>query len=337
MPARTPLHFDIADRQMEHRDGVAPDDLVLLRRDTPHALAAHRLAYCADLQSERVIYTLHDSDGAVMARAPFLYAAQLQAACGAVTIPFEQLDDAANVYAPDRAAGFAPTLIFSPGRTGSTLLARLLAACSVPCASEPDMPTQICRFEREDRLRIGLDMEVALHRAALASLCAWLGPRAFIKLRSQCNARPLPLLQAAPDAAAVFMLRHVESWARSRHRAFAEPAVSVAAVLRQAIDALDKLLGAGRALHIVWFESLRRDPAAELRRLLPDWQVDDAAVAAMMARDAQEGTPLERARLHGAAMDAGFAHDFAQAWRESRAGAAWSDATRALLADMHAD
>jgi hypothetical protein len=337
MPARTRLHFDIADRQMEHRDGVAPDDLVLLRRDTPHDLAAYPLAYCADLQSERVIYTLHDRDDAMMAQAPFLYAAQLQAASGAMTVPFEQLDDAANFYAPGCAAGYAPTLIFSPGRTGSTLLARLLAACGVPCASEPDMPTQICRFEREDRMRIGLDMEAALHRAALGSLCAWLGPKAFIKLRSQCNARPLPLLQAAPDAPAVFMLRQVESWARSRHRAFAEPPVSVAAVLRQAVDALDKLLGAARTLHIVWFEKLREDPAAELRRLLPDGQVDAAAVATMMARDAQAGTSLERVRLHGSPMDPGFDEAFAQAWRESRAGAAWSGATKALLAAMQAD
>jgi hypothetical protein len=329
MPARQLLHFDIADRQMELRDSVAPDDFVLLRRDTPHAGAPHALAYCADLQSERVLYTLHGPHRHALFEAPFLYAAQLLGAQGVMSVPFEALDAAA-------AGGAAPRLIFSPGRTGSTLLARLLSACGAPCASEPDMPTQICRFEREDRMRIGFDMELALQRACLASLCGLLGPAPFIKLRSQCNARPLPLLQALPGASAIFMLRRMAPWALSRHRAFAEPPQSVAAILRQAIDALDKLLGAGRGLHIIWFESLQTAPMAQLRRLLPAAALDEAAIAAIMAHDAQAGTAIERARLAGAAIDDGFAAAFQTAWAEARAGAAWGDATLACLAQMQA-
>ena len=331
MPVRQILHFDIADRQLELRDSVAPDDFVLLRRDTPHALSAQTLAYCADLQSERVLYTLHNGCDDALFAAPFLYAAQLLSANGAVAVPFEALN-AFQTAGPDP----APTLIFSPGRTGSTLLARLLSACGAPCASEPDMLTQICRFEREDRMRIGLDMELALNRACLVSLCRILGPRPFIKLRSQCNARPLPLLQAAPGTAAIFMLRRMVPWALSRHRAFAEPPESVAAVLRQAIDALDKLLGAGDGLHVIWFEALRASPEDELRRLLPAGAInlDGAAIAAVMAHDAQAGTAIERARLAGAAMDDGFAAAFQTAWAEARAGAAWGDATLAYLAEM---
>jgi hypothetical protein len=337
MPVRQVLHFDIADRQQELRGSVAPDDFVLLRRDTAHPLAAYALAYCADLQSERVLYTLHErcrglaeARGDALFAAPFLYAAQLLSAHGAMSVPFEALDSP-QIAATDP----APTLIFSPGRTGSTLLARLLAACRAPCASEPDMLTQICRFEREDRMRIGLSMEIALHRACLASLCRILGPSPFIKLRSQCNARPLPLLQAAPGAAAVFMLRRIAPWALSRHRAFAEPPQSVAAVLRQAIDALDKLLGAGCGLRIVWFEALRARPVDELRRLLSVAAVDSAtaAICAVMAQDAQAGTAIERARLTGA-VDNGFGLAFQTAWAEARTGAAWSDATLAHLAEM---
>ena len=353
MPARPILHFDIADRQMELREGVAPDDFVLLRRDTPHDDPGTALAYCADLQSERVLYTLHGDAAAAVFAAPFLYAAQLADARGALSVPFEALGTrpAVENMAP-------PTLIFSPGRTGSTLLARLLAGCGIACASEPDMLTQICRFTREDRLRIGFDMETMLLRACLASfghaLCAphvqervqervqagapapGRGP--FIKLRSQCNARPLPLLQAAgsdnPGCEAVFMLRRMMPWALSRHRSFGEPPVSVAAILRQAIDALDKLLGADLRLHIFWFEDLCAAPVAELSRLLPRHHIDPECIAAIMAQDAQAGTAIAGTVLARAPTQEDFQSAFAAAWAEARAGAAWSRATLTHLAEM---
>jgi hypothetical protein len=329
MPARQILHFDIADRQLELRHSVAPDDFVLLRRDTPHEQGADALAYCADLQAERVLYTLHRPPHEAMFAAPFLYRTQLMSAQGVISVPFERLDEK-GIGGDDR----HPTLIFSPGRTGSTLLARLLAACGAPCASEPDMPTQICRFEREDRQRMGPEMEVALHRAALRSLCGTFGGSPFIKLRSQCNARPMPIMQALPEASAIFILRGRVTWALSRHRAFAEPAESVAAVLRQAIDALDKLLGGHSDVRIVWFESLVADPGRELARLLPGHGLDKAAIAAIMAEDAQAGTAVERARLRGAQIDRGFAGAFEAAWAAAREGGAWSQATQACLARM---
>jgi hypothetical protein len=335
MPARLVLHFDIEDRQMELRDGVAPDDFVLRRRDTPQArrppFPKDALAYCADLQAERVLYTLHGQAAATLFDAPFLYASQLTGATGAVSVPFELLDDPAMALPAAR-----PVLIFSPGRTGSTLLARLLAACGAPCASEPDMLTQICRFEREDRMRIGLPMEEALQRACLLSLCRALGPAPFIKLRSQCNARPLPILQALTGATAVFMLRQCLPWARSRHLAFAEPPESVAAVLRQAMDALDKLLGEGAPIHVLWFETLLADPRAALAPLLPAASLCPRAIAASLALDAQAGTPLERLRLASACADPGFNAAFHVAWAEARQGAAWSDATLGYVNAMGA-
>ena len=224
MPQRLLLHYDIEDRQHELRDFVAPDDFVLRRRDTPVPFPKGALAYCVDLQAERVLFTCHPHAAmAALFQAPFLYAAQLHGASHAVSVPYERLAECE--------AGkpvLAPVLIFSPGRTGSTLLTRLLRAASVACASEPDMLAQICRFGREDRLRMGLPMEPALMRACLASVTAALAgglpliQPPFVKLRSHCNARPLPLLDALPGTRAVFMLRHAKPWARSRHRAFGE-------------------------------------------------------------------------------------------------------------------
>ena len=332
MVERAVLFFDIEDRQTELRDGVAPDDFVLRRRDTPLPFPAGALAYCADLQAERVLFSLHGAALAGLFAAPFLYAAQLRGAAGVASVPFERLAESEAGLPPP-----SPTLIFSPGRTGSTLLARLLAACGGPCASEPDMLSQICRFNREDRVRMGFAMEPALLRACVMSLCRALGPAPFIKLRSQCNARPLALLAAAPDASAIFLLRKLRTWARSRHLAFGEPPVAVAAILREAIDALDKLQEAGIPFRVLWFEDLARDPFGILRACLPSTEVNPVAVMRVMQQDSQGGTSMARETVAAASADPEFGAAFGAAWAGARAGAEWGSGTLALLAAMQDD
>jgi hypothetical protein len=256
----------------------------------------------------------------------------LLAATGVASVPFERLAECESDLPPPR-----PTLIFSPGRTGSTLLARLLAASGAACASEPDMLSQVCRFNREDRVRMGFAMEPVLLRACVMSLCRALGPAPFIKLRSQCNARPLALLAAAPDASATFLLRRMRAWARSRHLAFGEPPVAVAAVLREAIDALDKLQETGVPFRVQWFEDLARDPFAVLRACLPSVEVNPAAVMRVMQQDSQGGTAMAREAVAAASADPDFAAAFAVAWAGARQGAEWGAGTLALLAAMQDD
>jgi hypothetical protein len=337
MPQRLILHFDIDDRQQVLRDFVAPDDFVLRRRDTPVPFPAQALAYCADLQTERVMFTTHGDGLAALFDAPFLYAAQLEAARHVVTVPYERLAELEPAT-----TGPPPTLIFSPGRTGSTLLTRLLRAASAPCASEPDMLAQLCRFGREDRLRMGFPMEPALMRACLVALTGALAGAAplvatpFVKLRSQCNARCLPLVEAIPGTRAIFMLRRAKPWAVSRHRAFGETPDSVAAILREAADALDKLAGSAAGLLVLWFEDLARAPAATLRQCLGPGFLDEAAIARAMGKDAQDGTAVARAALADARVADGFADDFVRAWHRARGGAQWSPETEALLRAMFA-
>jgi hypothetical protein len=328
MPDRRLLHFDIADRQYELRDTAAPDDFVLARRDSPVPFPANALAYCADMQAERVLYSMHGPDVAALFQAPFLYAAQLCDAHQVVTVPFERLPEI------DTSIACSPTLIFSPGRAGSTLLARLLRACGARCASEPDMLSQICRFEREDRMRIGPETEIALLHACVAALCRLLGPNPFVKLRSHCNARPLPLIASAAHAPAILLMRRMDPWALSRHRAFGESAASVASVLRHTLDAADKLLGLPEPPRILWFEDLRAHPLAVLRGLLPDTPLDPMATARVMATDSQAGTAIGRRELAAATAEPNFTEDFRSAWQLACAGAEWSDATLALVAEV---
>ncbi len=335
MISRPFLHFDIEDRQQELRGFAAPDDFVLRRRDTPVTFPDGALAYCADLQAERVLYTTHEAPFAALFGAPFLYAAQLRDARHVVTVPYERLAE----LEPET-PGPPPVLVFSPGRTGSTLLTRLLSAANAACASEPDLLAQVSRFGREDRLRMGLAMEPALLRACLVALTQALGQpvplvhSAFIKLRSHCNARPLPLVEAVAGARAIFMLRRARPWAVSRHRAFGETPLSVAAVLREAADALDKLAGGAAPLQVLWFEDLVREPVQTLLACLGPGFLDEAAIARAMAGDAQDGTSVGREALAGAVVDAGFGEAFVAAWGQARAGAQWSGETEALLREM---
>ena len=335
MVSRPILHFDIEDRQQELRGFAAPDDFVLRRRDTAVAFPLGALAYCADLQAERVLYTTHEPPALALFAAPFLYAAQLRGAQHVVSVPYERLSE----LEPET-PGPAPVLVFSPGRTGSTLLTRLLSAASAACASEPDLLAQVSRFGREDRLRMGFAMEPALLRACLVALTQALGGAvplvhpAFVKLRSHCNARPLPLVEAVAGARAIFMLRRARPWAVSRHRAFGETPQSVAAVLREAADALDKLAGCGAPLQVLWFEDLVREPVATLLACLGPGFLDEAAIARAMGRDAQDGTSVAREALVGAPVVEGFGEAFVAAWAEARAGAQWSVETEGLLREM---
>jgi hypothetical protein len=277
--------------------------------------------------AERVLFSLHGARARDLLQAPFLFVAQLRDAEGVVTVPFEQVAEI------DAATPCRPTLIFSPGRAGSTLLARLLHACGIACASEPDMLTQICRYGREERMRIGPDMEVALLRACLAALCRVAGPATFVKLRSHCNARPLPLLEAA-GGGAILLMRRMRDWALSRHLAFGEPPASIAAILRETLDAADKLLGEPVPPRIIWFEDLRADPASVLRACAPDIASDPLRIAQVMQADSQAGMSFDRAAVARATAEPGFAEAFASAWSHAQGGAQWAPATRALLADI---
>ena len=117
--------YTISQRREAQHDVVAPDDLSLsLAGPWPHeGLPAATLPYCADLARERALFTTHDGAGlAKLLAAAFMFNDQLETATGAISVPFERLDEA---IAPPPAP---PVLVFSPGRTGSTLLVRLLAA-----------------------------------------------------------------------------------------------------------------------------------------------------------------------------------------------------------------
>ncbi len=331
MGQRSVNTYTILERREAQHDTVAPDDFRLTRTGAwlQGALPAGTLPYCADLMRERALFTTHDEAGlAKLLTAAFMFNEQLETATGILSVPFEQLDE---LFAP---APAPPVLVFSPGRTGSTLLVRLLAAGGLACASEPDMLTQLGRTPRDAFALLPAGTREALARACLAQLGQTLGGGVIVKLRSQCNARPLLLTEAAPGCRVVFMLRGVTAWALSRHRSFLEPPEIVASILRQAIDALDKLAFSGAPFDLLWFETLAADPAAALRVCAPGLPFDAGLLDSVMARDSQAGTMIAREFVASAPAQDGFMAQLARDWRDARAGAEWHPATEALLAEM---
>ena len=288
------------------------------------------LAYCVDFAAERVLFSLHHRSAlSELFAAPFLFPEQLRHAAGIVSVPFERL---AECGLPG--AGLQPCFIFSPGRTGSTLLVRLLEAAGLACVSEPDMLQQVVWMGEETWRTLPAGTVTELAGACIAALGRARGDGLFIKLRSQCNERPLVVTRSSPGCRAVFMLRRVAPWAASRHRVFGEPASAVAAVLRQGMDALDTLAGAGVPLDIIWFEDLAADPMAALRVCAPQATLDPATLARVMAGDSQDGTIIAKSVVGARPVQRGFKAEFAAAWAAARAGAGWHARTEALLAQM---
>jgi hypothetical protein len=166
------------------------------------------------------------------------------------------------------------------------------------------------------------------------SLARVLGPGAFLKLRSQCNARPLALVQAVPGSRVIFVLRKAMGWAMSRKRAFGEPPNHIAMLLREALEAHDQMVRAQVHIDVLWFETLVSDPMAALRLCAPEARPDAARIAAAMGRDSQDGTVLARNMLAPAAIDHAYFAEFEAQWHGAQAGAPWTPRTWALRDEM---
>jgi hypothetical protein len=322
---RQVLHATIASRRPSLAGHATAEDLDLLFDASPLQPHERPLIHAADFRSERALYSLHSAEALRSALdAPFLYAAALDHACGMLSVPFERLHEWQDGEPP------RPCFIFSLGRTGSTLLVRLLRAAGCAAASEPDWFTQLCRLDDAARARLGAPMQRALVMAGVASLASALGAPPFIKLRSQCNARPESLVEAVPGARAVLMLRGRRAWALSRRRAFGESPEQIAGMLGEGVAAFDRLAAGGTAPLVMWYEDLLADPVAALHMMLPGRRLDSDALAIVMQEDSQSGTDLSRTQAAHHEADDGFVPAFDSAWRQVRLRVTSSPQAQAL-------
>ena len=115
--------------------------------------------YCFDFD-ERKVFCVSTPD---IGGATFFYHAQRRCAQSVIKVPFDALPEAEE----------SPTLVFSIGRCGSTLLHRAFEAAGVRTVSEPDYFTQAALHEPRDPA-----LQVVIGRVTR------LLPYAVIKLRA---------------------------------------------------------------------------------------------------------------------------------------------------------
>jgi hypothetical protein len=240
-----------------------------------------------------------------IAGATFFYQAQRQQARSVIKVPFDALPDAES----------SPTLIFSIGRCGSTLLHRAFDAAGVPTVSEPDYFTQAALHPRQDDMLRG-----AIGRATQ------LLPYTVIKLRAECNHAPLLIAGGFRAPNVMFILRDPVDWAASVRRLsplMADP-VAIAALLRTLVVGLDSLTRSYQ-VRICYYEDFRDLTASYINALLA-WMGSAARIRPAMAselagKDAQEGSVVSRASLKDVQDDPAFRAAFRSEWNKARPAA----------------
>jgi hypothetical protein len=254
--------------------------------------------YCFDL-ANRTLLCVSTPD---ISDATFFYQAQRQHARSVVKVPFDAL--------PEGAA--SPTLIFSIGRCGSTLLVRALKASGARTVSEPDFYTQAACQQPAD---------LALRRAIAGA--ARLLPYPVIKLRLECNNAPLLIAGAFGSPGVMFILRDPVDWAASLRRLSRNSLDLNWAVgqLGRSLRALQELTRS-YAVRICYYEDFRRLEPAYIADVLA-WtgepgSVSPDALRSLAAKDAQEGTIVSRASVRDVPDDQPFRDAFSRAWSQSR-------------------
>ena len=233
--------------------------------------------YCFDFKN-RMLFCVSTPD---IAGATFFYQAQRQMARSVIKIPFDALPEPPE----------SPTLIFSIGRCGSTLLYKSFEAAGVRTVSEPDYFTQAALSGlRNEELQ------------SLIGRVTQLLSYPVIKLRSECNYASLLIAGAFRKPNVMFVLRNPGDWAASLHRLSRRTwsPKAIAVLLRAHLAGLDEL-AQHYDVRICYYEDFRRLTARYVNGLLA-WMGSDARLRPAMAtelarKDAQEGRWFPAAQL----------------------------------------
>lgn len=254
--------------------------------------------YCFDL-AKRTLLCVTTPD---IAAAPFFYQAQRQYARSVIEVPFESLSQEPG----------SPTLIFSIGRCGSTLLAKALEATGQRVVSEPD-------FYRQAACHKPLDMSL---RSAINGAMRLL-PYSVVKLHLECNNGPLLIAGSFDSPRIMFILRDPVDWAASLRRVSRNSlgvgwAVSLLTTGLLALEELTRHY----AVRISYYEDFRELDADLIEDLLA-WTgasgtVSRETLQKVAATDAQEGTVASRSAVREVPDDPKFREAFRHEWARLR-------------------
>jgi hypothetical protein len=188
----------------------------------PHEVVTNPLIslYCLDHARQRALF-VETAAGVDLSQAPFFYQAQYENAVKLIAVPYDTLHELAGTIALDDRKLI---LVYSVGRTGSTLLGSALnAAEGIVGISEPDVFTQLVAHREWDGSN---DAEVsALVKSCLKLLCKPTeqipGPAGWVlKFRSFVVQLGDLLHENFPRTRNIFLYRNAEPWLDSMIRAF---------------------------------------------------------------------------------------------------------------------
>lgn len=254
--------------------------------------------YCFDMSSGCLIAAT-DIDPLAAAAAPFHYQYLRQHAGEFVALNWQQL----QILSREPICAES-TVIFSPGRCGSTLLANILAANKIVTVSEPDFITQMVPLLKQALTNNQPTLARMLHlvRLALRLLLKPIlnEPSLYaLKMRSHANRAPLLLLQAFDKPPKpIFINRDFASWSRSRARAFNSTLQASLNSYWLAQQAQKKLSSCGPLLDLDYAQ-LTASPAKVSEQIAAylGQPLQLSATVGATAIDSQRGTPLAREHI----------------------------------------
>ena len=253
--------------------------------------------YCFDLEDRKLLCVSTPA----IAGATFFYQAQRQQARSVIKVPFAALPEASK----------SPTLIFSIGRCGSTLLHKAFEAAGAGAVSEPDYFTQAALAGHDaPELRSAIGGATELLRYAV------------IKLRAECNNAALLIAGAFREPKLLFLLRDPVEWAMSARRVSQNATPEgIAALLRALLVGLDDLTR-HYDVRICYYEELRFLNPDYINALLvwtgSNAKIPPAAAAQLARQDAQAGSTISRLSVKGTPDDPSFGQAFHREWSTLR-------------------
>ena len=178
--------------------------------------------YCLDHANRRALF-VETTPGVELSQAPFLYQAQYENTVRLIGVPYETLHELARGISLDDQKVI---LVYSVGRTGSTLLGSALNAVEgIVGLSEPDVFTQLVAYREWDGSD---DAEIsALVESCMKIICKpteqTADPKGWvIKFRSFTIELGDLLYKHFPNTRNIFLYRNAEAWLSSMVRAFGD-------------------------------------------------------------------------------------------------------------------
>lgn len=302
---------------------VSRSDIAHLTAETlvPATIANVPLVpYCLDFDAGTILFSAAVDPKRAMA-AEFHYAYLRARTRFFVELP------GPSIRLPQEAVFPKSMLLFSPGRCGSTLLAKVIRALGVVCISEPDFYSQAAMHARTAGALTSEDRRL-LEIARKFLVSPWMRSTVpiVLKMRSHGNRAPMALLpenEVSPKT--LFLIRRFEPWCESRMRAFGNDLQDNLRVYLAALRALRQLRQHTQCLMLDFDEinGASLDWAGRLAAFLGR-EFNEEAVRQVMSEDSQAGTPLAKSQLVGT-LPSTLRKEIAQAWRQG--------APRDLLAD----